>query len=421
MGTETTDTHQAGTKRSSSLPSVSGGGLYPPCQLIPWTGFIFYRKAAEVAEGRKGLLIEKFSLRFLSDLSGFAVAWRLARGTLARMENTQESLAWLARRDGSVVIGHGPFESSATPPEDGVAFHVRNFAKPEPLAWKIPRHVERVTQPELATRFAHAEPLTCAWTPLEADPFSMIFQEVMTAIHSGFIEKTVPVVTESGSTSIAPGPSVLAAMARQKSPLYSYAWADSHQGFAGATPELLFSLNGSRLETMALAGTARSEDRDVFAVDEKEIREHEYVAQSLVAKLLDLGHLIRNAREILDLGSIVHFLTLIQLDLESTLTTGELLRRLHPTPALGPLPRTDATMQRLFEWRDRLGCPPQFGAPFGLWDCGRFDAVVAIRGIWWRDRNVSIPAGCGIIEASRLVNEWRELRLKREAVKRFLG
>jgi menaquinone-specific isochorismate synthase len=31
-----------------------------------------------------------------------------------------------------------------------------------------------------------------------------------------------------------------------------------------------------------------------------------------------------------------------------------------------------------------------------------------------------LPAGCGIIEASRLVNEWRELRLKREAVKRFL-
>ena len=62
---------------------------------------------------------------------------------------------------------------------------------------------------------------------------------------------------------------------------------------------------------------------------------------------------------------------------------GELLRRLHPTPALGPLPRTDATMRRLLEWRERLGCPPAFGAPFGLWDHGRFDAVVAIRGVWW--------------------------------------
>jgi menaquinone-specific isochorismate synthase len=171
---------------------------------------------------------------------------------------------------------------------------------------------------------------------------------------------------------------------------------------------------------MALAGTARSEDREVFAVDEKEIREHEYVAQTLVSKLLNLGGIQRSAREILDLGSIVHFLTLISLDLQSPQTPEELLRRLHPTPALGPLPRTAETLSLLLEWRKRLGCPAQFGAPFGLWDQGRFDAVVAIRGIWWDGGNLRLPAGCGIIEASRLVNEWRELRLKREAVKRFL-
>ena len=75
----------------------------------------------------------------------------------------------------------------------------------------------------------------------------------------------------------------------------------------------------------------------------------------------------------------------------------------------------------LFDWRQRLDCPPQFGAPFGLWDQGRFDAVVCIRGIWWADTKLSLPAGCGIIEPSRLVNEWRELRLKREAVKRYLA
>lgn len=337
------------------------------------------------------------------------------------MENSTESLAWLARRDGGVVIGHGPFQSATTPPAGGVAFHVRDFAQKDPLPWKIPQRVERCSQAELAERFAHSTPLACQWQSLDAEPFAMVFQEVMASIHDGFFEKTVPVVTETGSAAIDPGRSVLAAMSRQEAPLLSYAWAGPRGGFAGATPELLFSLDGRRLDTMALAGTARSEDRDVFAVDVKEIREHEYVAQSLVAKLVDLGHLERRSREILDLGSIVHFLTLIQVELDIPLTTGELLQRLHPTPALGPLPRTDATMERLLEWRERLGCPSEFGAPFGLWDHGRCDAVVAIRGVWWGDCQLSIPAGCGIIEASRLVNEWRELRLKREAVKRFLG
>jgi menaquinone-specific isochorismate synthase len=336
------------------------------------------------------------------------------------MENLSDSMAWLAKRDGSVVIGHGPFAESAGPPSEGIAFYVQDFALKDAKPWKTPSRVEHSTAAEMAERFHRAPPLDCAWTPLEAAPFSVIFQEVMSSIHGGVFEKTVPVVTETGTTRSSPGPAILAAMTRQAAPLHSYGWLQRDSGFAGATPELLFSLHGNRLETMALAGTARSEDREVFAVDEKEIREHEYVAQTLVSKLLDLGRIQRSAREILDLGSIVHFLTLISLDLQSPLTPEDLLRRLHPTPALGPLPRTAETLSLLLGWRERLGCPPQFGAPFGLWDQYQFDAVVAIRGIWWVGENLMLPAGCGIIEASRLVNEWRELRLKREAVKRFL-
>jgi menaquinone-specific isochorismate synthase len=242
----------------------------------------------------------------------------------------------------------------------------------------------------------------------------------MSSIHGGIFEKTVPVVTELGSTVGSPERAILTAMSRQVAPLQSYGWVQHDTGFAGATPELLFSLEGNRLETMALAGTARSEDRDVFAVDEKEIREHEYVAQTLVSKLLDLGQVQRRAREILDLGSIVHFLSLFSLEVDYPQTPEMLIRRLHPTPALGPLPRTAETLALLLEWRQRLDCPREFGAPFGLWDEGRFEAIVAIRGIWWNGTRLILPAGCGIIEASRLVNEWRELRLKREAVKRFL-
>ncbi|MEO8615386.1 MAG: chorismate-binding protein [Luteolibacter sp.] len=337
------------------------------------------------------------------------------------MDHFTESMAWLARRDGSVVVGHGPFEDSNQAPVGGVAFYVQDFALKGESAWKIPKRTERITASVLASRFSDANPLNCDWKPLDAAPFSVIFQEVMSCIHSGIFEKTVPVVTEQGAARGAPWKSICAAMTRQSAPLYSYGWVDHDSGFAGATPELLFSLDGKRLETMALAGTARSEDREVFAVDEKEIREHEYVAQTLVSKLLGLGHVERLGREILDLGPIVHFLTTIGLDLNAPMAAEDLLRRLHPTPALGPLPRTDETLGKLLEWRERLACPPQFGAPFALWDEGRFDAIVAIRGIWWDDQQLRLPAGCGIIEASRLVNEWRELRLKREAVKGFLA
>lgn len=273
----------------------------------------------------------------------------------------------------------------------------------------------------MAMRLADSPPLSCQWQPLDAVPFSVIFQEIMAAIRQQTFEKTVPVVTENGLAPNSPGQAVAAAMIRQTAPLQSYGWVQGEIGFAGATPELLFSLQNDQLETMALAGTAKSDDREVFAVDEKEIREHEYVAQTLVKKLLDLGEIERFSREILDLGTIVHFLTLIRLQLAIPQTPEELLRRLHPTPALGPLPRNQTTLPMLIDWRNRLGCPKQFGAPFGLWDHGRFDAVVCIRGIWWDHSELMLPAGCGIIEPSRLVNEWRELRLKRDAVKRYLA
>ncbi len=336
------------------------------------------------------------------------------------MEAREEhGIAWLAKRGGTVVLGHGPFVSAAAPPDEGVAFFKRDFANPEEKPWRIPQTYEKLASGEFRKKFSDAAFPEIEWEPPDATPFSIVFQEIMTCIRQGVIEKTVPVVTERGIARGEFAGGIVAAMAAQTAPLHSYGWVSAQEGFAGATPELLFSLNGLSLETMALAGTARQEDEAVFGVDEKEIREHEYVAQTLVAKLLDLGSLKREERKVLRLGSIVHFLTGITVDLENPQDPERLIRRLHPTPALGPLPRTDGTMALLNGWRKRLGCPQEFGAPFGVWDNGGFEAVVAIRGLWWKGNQIALPAGCGMIEASRLVNEWRELRLKREAVKRF--
>lgn len=328
-------------------------------------------------------------------------------------------IAWLAGEDGSFTIGHGPFTASAEPPRDGVAFFLQDFSLSRPAPWFIPARHERIPADRMPPASSHRPHLT--WEAPDADRFAGVFQEIMTAIRQGEFEKTVPVVTEKGTSPVPPADFLREAMWRRRPPLFSYGWQSAREGFAGATPELLLSLANNRLTTMALAGTARSEDSDVFAVDEKEIREHEYVAQTLVAKLMDFGVLERHPREILPLGSIVHFLTRLTVDLRQSLAPADWIRKLHPTPALGSLPRTTSTLSRLLEWRTRLGCPPAFGAPFGVWENGHFRAVVAIRGVWWHDHHLQIPAGCGIIEASRLVNEWRELRLKREAVKAFLS
>lgn len=324
--------------------------------------------------------------------------------------------AYLGWSDGRVLVGEGPFDALTSPPETGVAFYRNGYGLENPTPWLIPSSWKWVSREE----FYREHSTKIDWQSLEASDFAGVFQEISDSIRRGTFEKTVPVVVEMGQVSEGDAGSMFGA-GDCSEPLVPYGYCDGTTGFAGQSPEYLLRVSGTRVLTMALAGTARAEEREVLEVDEKEIREHEIVAQALVSKLGDLGELHRGPRGIMGLGSIVHFHTPIEVELEQAVSITSLVRRLHPTPALGPLPRTEETMSRLIEWRKRLGAPAEFGAPFGAVVDGDFQAIVAIRGIWWDGREVRLPAGCGVIEASRLVNEWRELRLKRETVKARFG
>ncbi len=328
-------------------------------------------------------------------------------------------IAFLKSGHDHYTVGHGPFEESSSAPEDTTAFYRNDFTLSDPRPWKIPTKVEEVRSLG-EVGFENKSP-SIEWRELEPDGFAQVFSEINEMITRGVMEKSVPVATEKGRILEGEGDHLLGGLPDLSDPFYSYGWSVGGVGFCGATPELLFSLKGKSLTTMALAGTAKVDERDVFAVDGKEIREHEFVAQTLVAKLSDIGQVARAQRSIMDLGQLVHFHTPIEVELFANRQVDDLIRRLHPTPALGPLPRTQETLRLLVEWRERLDCPPCFGAPFGLLKGGEFTSVVTIRGIHWDKKDVYIPSGCGVIEASRLVNEWRELRLKRDAVKISFG
>ena len=328
--------------------------------------------------------------------------------------------AFLGWSDGRILLGRGPFEPRASAPAEGVAFYRNDFGLGDAKPWLVPSEVSWLEVDEAVERFPSTAPQV-AWDELEATHFASVFQEVSGAIRRGTFEKTVPVVVEEGQL-VDGSVDALAGMAmRADGPLVPYGYRCGEHGFVGQSPEYLLRVKGRDLRTMALAGTARAEERDVLAVDEKEIREHEFVAQALVSKLGELGTLERGARGIMALGPIVHFHTPITVTLDREEEIDSLIKRLHPTPALGPLPRTAETMAALLNWRRRLGAPAEFGAPFGAVADGDFQGIVSIRGLWWQAERVSLPAGCGVIEPSRLVNEWRELRLKRSAVKERFG
>jgi menaquinone-specific isochorismate synthase len=190
----------------------------------------------------------------------------------------------------------------------------------------------------------------------------------------------------------------------------------------GATPEVLFEIpQKGLLRTMALASTQPStaDERNLFKC-EKLLKEHQVVVKSIKKSLGHHGVVkVCNTRT-LKLPNLTHLLTPIELTYTSDLSFLDLIRSLHPTPALGGAPRIAG-----WKWLKSLqkyGERRFFGAPFGIiLKDGFMCSLVAIRGIQWVQDRLQISAGAGVLPESNVESEWHELNLKITAIKRLLG
>jgi menaquinone-specific isochorismate synthase len=321
--------------------------------------------------------------------------------------------------DGKAWLGWGPFAETAEPPE-APCFYVNDFTLSDEKPWKAPARLERVaTVADL--QLDGGGPPRIAWDRPQAEWFKMAFRRIRRDVLGERLRKMVPILTERGTLQGGQLSTLLARVMQAPDGLWSYAFMRDGDGFLGATPELLLDVEGRALRTMALAGTAKPNGEESFVTDAKEIQEHELVAAFLAEAFGELGRVTRGPREVSAAAGLTHFRTQLSVTLDKAPDLNRLVHRLHPTPAVGVLPRDEASLARLMEYRRQLGAPAFFGAPFGFKVGDAFHCVVAIRGIGWRGSEVLLPSGCGIVGGSAFDHEWRELRLKREAVAALLG
>lgn len=334
-------------------------------------------------------------------------------------------IAFFRLPGGRAWIGKGPFQSLATAPSGGGAFYVNDFDLSDPLPWKKPAELIEVTAAEIATLAAGegAELPHVTWAKPATEWFKMAFRRIRREILAKRLEKMVPVLTERGHIVSGSPLRLLEKVMAAPENTWGYAFVQGEKGFLGATPELLFRSKGTDVETMALAGTAKPGDQQAFLSDVKEIDEHEIVVRYLTERLSPLGQVQRDARGLCYASGLLHFQSNIHAQLTSELDPDHLVRELHPTPAVGCLPREEQWLAKLHEYRVQLKVPGFFGAPFGFIekDTGICHMVVSIRGLSWQGAEVQLPSGCGIVGGSAFDHEWRELRLKREAVAGMLG
>lgn len=343
-----------------------------------------------------------------------------------------KSFAYLKLPDGRVRLGLGPFCDLSARPDNQPAFYLNSFTLDNPAPWKLPSRFYTVSPEEaiaILTNFLdlpedrnHPTPSGLTWSPGSKSRFSRVFAEIASAIRRGELVKAVPVSTSKSSLASTPTIARWCLDGLRKSgSFYNSCWFTPGMGHFGFTPELLFSLNNGILRTMALASTAALDDIAKLSANPKEIHEHEAVANFLARQLGNSSTLIRHPRQILALGSIAHFITRFELPIGTQTSPDFWINQLHPTPALGILPRTPRTLANLANWRAMTQTPTAFGAPFGVSeDPDNFTATVQIRTIFWEHSmaatRLSIPTGCGVVNGSTLDREWRELELKRQSI-----
>lgn len=334
-----------------------------------------------------------------------------------------DSFAFIQTAPGRVFVGWGPFERLAFRRPDRPAFFITDFFLDENLPWRHPSRWEEMSAQEFVARFDPPAAVRIQWQR-QPDSFGALFESAREAIGRGQFQKIVPVIFEEGTLqSGRPVDFLIARLASLPAVMRAYGYVDGNEGFIGATPEVLFQSEGRGYETMALAGTRDRGEAASLLVDEKEMREHRIVIDDIVRRLAPFGNVAIDETEILELPSIAHLATSIHFEEQGAerLSFSELIRRLHPTAALGASPRTDAAERWLRE-ADRGVERGVFGAPFGLEREDRTSlALVAIRNVLWAADRIRIGSGCGLLAESRLDRESVELRQKREQVKALFG
>lgn len=202
---------------------------------------------------------------------------------------------------------------------------------------------------------------------------------------------------------------------------------DDNLAFIGATPERLYRRDGRTIRSEAVGGTrprgANAEVDDVLARDllnaEKDRREHRYVTDSVGRAL---GLLCQNTGyddkvTLLKLATVQHLITAFDGLLASEISDTDILRTLHPTPAVGGYP-PDFAIEKILQIEsfDR----GWYAGPVGWVAHNAAEFAVAIRsGLIAKDK-LYLFAGAGIVKGSTAESEWDEIETKLSSFTKLL-
>lgn len=222
---------------------------------------------------------------------------------------------------------------------------------------------------------------------------------------------------------------ILGRLLREQANTYVFAIESGSDCFVGATPERLIESKDGLFRTLSLAGTigrGRTEEEDLrygefLFHDEKNLHEHALAVEMIRDAMQQLCEHVElpDAPILYRLKDVQHLLTPISGRAKEGVTLLQAIEALHPTPALGGMPREAAIEAiRELEHMDR----GWYAAPIG-WLNRKMDGefAAAIRSALVRGKEASLYAGCGIVGDSVAISEYQETALKFRPMLSALG
>ena len=190
-------------------------------------------------------------------------------------------------------------------------------------------------------------------------------------------------------------------------------------GFLGASPERLFRREGRFVTSEAVAGTRPRGSsfvddeglRDELLGSEKDRSEHGFVKVGIGEALRPLCTELEVEGGVseMKLASRRHLVSRVRGRLREGVTDADVLRALHPTPAVGGYPGEAALKGiRELEPFDR----GWYAGPVGWVGADASEFAVGIRSGLVRGRTLALFSGAGIVPGSRADEEWAEVEQK---------
>ena len=276
----------------------------------------------------------------------------------------------------------------------------------------------------------YSKPLMTNYHELFKDDYLQTISNVTSLIKANEAEKVViarslKIEFEDTVTS----PQVLSHVVNEQPESYLFGLEHDNLLFFGASPERLVKVENGLAFSSCVAGSIKrgktaEEDKQLgesLLKDEKNLGEHQYVVEMIADTFAKncVQYKVPKHPKLLKIRDIQHLYTPVEGKLSQDATILQLVKLLHPTPALGGVPRQEAmAVIRENESMNR----GLYAAPLGWIDAeGNGEFAVAIRSAALKDNKAYLYAGGGIVADSEPVSEYEETLVKFRPMLRALG